>query len=88
LPIFQTSYFFWLEVRKQKINLLRALFLNAKLTILDEPLYGMDLDGVKSVIKLLRKKIDEGQAFIIISHNEDIFCQIIERKIFLKSKLK
>ncbi len=73
---------------KQKINLLRALFLNAKLTILDEPLYGMDLDGVKSVIKLLRKKIDEGQAFIIISHNEDIFCRIIERKIFLKSKLK
>ncbi len=70
--------------QKQKINVLRALSVNAKVTILDEPLNGMDLESVKRTILLLQNHIKNGNSIILISHNEDVFDKIIPNKIYLK----
>ena len=70
--------------QKQKINVLRALSATAKVTILDEPLNGMDLESVKRTILLLQNHVEKGNAVILISHNEDVFDKIIQKKIYLK----
>ena len=59
--------------QKQKLNLLRGLFLHTDILILDEPLNGLDFDSARKVIELLRKKQAEGRALLVISHNEEIF---------------
>ena len=59
--------------QKQKLNLLRGLFLHTDVLILDEPLNGLDFDSARKVIALIRKKQVEGKALLIISHNEEIF---------------
>ena len=39
-----------------------------------------------STLEALRKEIEKGKAFIVISHNEDIFDKLIRTKIYLKSE--
>jgi len=65
---------------KQKINLLRSLLVNADITILDEPVSGMDLTGVNKIISFIRKLLSEGKTFLLISHSEDIFSTIVRQK--------
>jgi peptide/nickel transport system ATP-binding protein len=69
--------------QKQKINLLRTLALNACVTILDEPLNGMDLQSAQAVLSVLKNRMQSGQSFLLISHNEDIFDKIAERTVRL-----
>jgi ABC-type glutathione transport system ATPase component len=65
---------------KQKINLLRSLLVNADITILDEPINGMDLTGISKIVSYIRKKLNEGKTFLLISHSEDIFSTIVRQK--------
>jgi ABC-type multidrug transport system ATPase subunit len=71
---------------KQKINLLRSLLVNADITILDEPVSGMDLTGVSKIVSFIRKQLNEGKTFLLISHSEDIFSTIVRQKniVYLK----
>ncbi len=73
---------------KQKINLLRALLAHADITILDEPINGMDLKGVEVVIRLIRNNLNKGKTFLLVSHNEDIFSVIVRKKniVYLKKE--
>ena len=63
--------------QKQRINIMRSLLLNTKLTILDEPLNGLDFISIQRILQLLEEKRRSGSAFLIISHNDDIFEKII-----------
>jgi peptide/nickel transport system ATP-binding protein len=63
--------------QKQRLNLLRTLVLDASLTILDEPLSALDFDSIQKVLDLLETKRAAGGAFLMISHNEEIFESII-----------
>jgi len=63
--------------QKQRINIMRSLALNTKLTILDEPLNGLDFHSIQRILLLLEEKRRSGSAFLIISHNDDIFEKLI-----------
>jgi peptide/nickel transport system ATP-binding protein len=63
--------------QKQRINIVRTLLLDADLIILDEPLNGLDFASIRSIINLLQGQLEQGRAFMLISHNEDIFDKLI-----------
>ncbi len=63
--------------QKQRLNLLRTFSLKTDLIIFDEPLNGLDFESCQKVIALIREKIREGQAVLMISHNEEIFNALI-----------
>jgi peptide/nickel transport system ATP-binding protein len=64
--------------QKQRLNLLRTLALATDLIILDEPLNGLDFKGVTRVLNLLEEKRAKGGAFLLISHNEEIFDSLVD----------
>ena len=59
--------------QKQRLNLLRGLALQTDLLILDEPLNGLDFESSVRVLEMLRRRLEEGSAILVISHNEEIF---------------
>jgi ABC-type glutathione transport system ATPase component len=65
--------------QKQRLNLLRTLVLGLDLIILDEPLNGLDFISIKKVLAILEKKRSEGCAFLMISHNEEIFENFVDQ---------
>ena len=71
---------------KQKINLLRAFLADADVTMLDEPINGMDLSGVDTVIRMIRNNLKKGKTYLLVSHSEDIFSVIVRREniVYLK----
>jgi peptide/nickel transport system ATP-binding protein len=64
--------------QKQRLNLLRSLALDTDLLILDEPLNGLDFQGVKRVLALLEHRRSQGSAILLISHNEEIFDHMVD----------
>ncbi len=75
--------------QKQRLNLLRTLVMNTDLTILDEPLNGLDFVSIKKVLALLEEKRKQGSAFLIISHNEEIFDTLINTdQVYYLSQVK
>jgi ABC-type glutathione transport system ATPase component len=63
--------------QKQRLNLLRTFALNPVLIILDEPLNGLDFLSIKKVYTLLGRKLKQGSAILLISHNEEIMDAIV-----------
>lgn len=54
---------------KQRLGIAAAILSNPKLVILDEPLNGLDVDGMVAMRNLIRKLSDEeGTTFLISSH--------------------
>lgn len=74
--------------QKQRLNLLRSLIPDIDLLILDEPLNGLDFDSTRKVISLIKKKIADGLAVLMISHNEEIFDAMIDRERIYQLKLE
>jgi len=74
---------------KQKINLLRAFLADADVTMLDEPINGMDLSGVETVIKMIRNNLKKGKTYLLVSHSEDVFSTIVRREniVYLKREI-
>lgn len=62
--------------QKQRVNIMRTLALNTKLIILDEPLNGLDFHSIQKILELIEAQRRNGAAFLIISHNEDIFDKL------------
>lgn len=65
--------------QKQRLNLLRTLVLDTKLIIFDEPLNGLDFSSVKKVLTLLDLQKSKGSSILMISHNEEIFENFINK---------
>lgn len=66
--------------QKQRLNLLRGFSLNTDVLILDEPLNGLDFESGGKVVAMLQRKQREGKGILVISHNEEIFDQLVEPK--------
>ena len=64
--------------QKQRLNLVRTLALDVDLIILDEPLNGLDFVSIQNTMDWLKEKQSAGKAFLIISHNEEIFENLID----------
>ena len=53
---------------------------NPEILILDEPMNGLDIDGIQQVKKLLVELKEQGRTILLVSHNyEDIeeLCDVI-----------
>lgn len=68
-----------LQVRKyslgmrQRLGLAQAIMENPDLLILDEPMNGLDKEGVADMRKYLLELKEQGKTILIVSHNsEDI----------------
>ena len=58
---------------KQRLGLAQAIMEKPEILILDEPMNGLDNDGVLEIIKILLALKQNGTTIIIVSHNtEDI----------------
>jgi ABC-type glutathione transport system ATPase component len=63
--------------QKQRLNLMRGLMLGTDAVILDEPLNGLDFRSMQRVLDLVQEQMARGTAFLLISHNEEIFEAIV-----------
>ncbi|MFH0920677.1 MAG: ATP-binding cassette domain-containing protein [Fibrobacterota bacterium] len=66
--------------QKQRLNLLRTLIMDTDLVVLDEPLNGLDFASCKKVLDMMEHKQREGKALFLISHNEEIFDHIVDKR--------
>lgn len=58
---------------KQRLGLAQAVMENPKILILDEPMNGLDNDGVSEIRQLILSLKEEGVTILLVSHNaEDI----------------
>ncbi len=58
---------------RQRLGIAQAIMEDPSLIILDEPMNGLDNQGVEEMRRLFQRLKDEGKTFLIVSHNrEDI----------------
>ena len=57
--------------QKQTIEIIKVLYRGADILILDEPMNGLDNQGVEEVRGILLNLRDEGKAIILASHNKE-----------------
>ena len=58
---------------RQRLGIAQAIMENPDILILDEPMNGLDKNGVEDIRRLLLEFKDEGKTIILVSHNsEDI----------------
>lgn len=56
---------------KQRLAIAQAIMENPDILILDEPMNGLDKDGVKEIRNLLLNLKKEGKTILLASHNKD-----------------
>lgn len=56
---------------KQRLGIAQAIMEAPEFLILDEPMNGLDKDGIAEVRKLLLEMKEQGKTMIITSHNEE-----------------
>ena len=62
---------------RQRLGIAQAIMENPDILILDEPMNGLDKNGVEDIRELLLQLKDDGKAMIIASHNSvdiDVLC--------------
>ena len=58
---------------RQRLGIAQAIMEDPSLLILDEPMNGLDKEGVEDMRKIFAKLRDEGKTILLCSHNaEDI----------------
>ena len=63
---------------KQRIGIAQALMENPKLLILDEPMNGLDSEGVKQIREILLKLKSNSVTILLASHNSDDIDEICD----------
>lgn len=56
---------------KQRLGLAQALMENPEILLLDEPLSGLDNDGVKQMYQILLQQKEKGKLLLIASHSKE-----------------
>ena len=73
---------------KQRIAIARALLLNPKLIIADEPTGNLDPENKDIVMKALKKENENGRTILMITHDMEVakeakkICYLKEGKIY------
>jgi ABC-2 type transport system ATP-binding protein len=63
---------------KQRLAIAQAIMENPKILILDEPMNGLDKNGVKEMRKIFTNEKKKGKTILLASHNKediDILCE-------------
>ena len=64
---------------KQRLGLAQAIMENPEILVLDEPMNGLDKDGVNDIREFLLEFKQDGKTIIIVSHNsEDTMILLLE----------
>ncbi|WP_018900970.1 ATP-binding cassette domain-containing protein [Rhizobium sp. 2MFCol3.1] len=73
--------------QRQAVAICRALNLNAKLVIMDEPTAALAVAETRKVLQLTRKLAERGCAVVLISHNiADVFEVADRMVVFLRGR--
>lgn len=70
--------------QRQAVAICRALNLNAKLVIMDEPTAALAVAETRKVLSLTRKLAERGCAVVIISHNISDVFEVADRMIVFR----
>ena len=65
---------------RQRLGLAQAIMENPDILILDEPMNGLDNQGVEEMRKMLMKQRDDGKTILLASHNPQdisILCDVV-----------
>jgi len=68
----------------QRVSLARALVVNPKLILADEPTGNLDWDTADEIMELFEKINKEGKTIIMATHNREIVAKLKKREIKLK----
>lgn len=69
--------------QKKLLELSRALMLNPRIVLLDEPAAGVAPPMVKVLIDVIRELHDEGVSFILVEHNMDMVAALSDDVIVM-----
>lgn len=69
----------------QRVSLARALSVNPKIILADEPTGNLDWDTSHSLMKLLKKINEEGKTIVMATHNMEIVDKFKNRVIHLEN---
>jgi len=70
---------------QQLISIARAIHINAKVLILDEPTSSLDADEVAELFRIIRSLRDDGVAILFVSHFLDQVYEIADRLTVLRN---
>lgn len=70
---------------QQRLALARVFMLQPTLLFLDEPLTGLDLEGSRLLINLLKRYKMKGGTALYVTHDEAAFGSLTERYIFFNN---
>lgn len=73
---------------RQKLSLVRALLLEPKLVLFDEPVANLDPIASKIFVKEMRRRADEGLACVWVTHQLDAAQSVCDRVLFLNKTIK
>ena len=62
---------------RQRLGIAQAIMEDPDILILDEPMNGLDKNGIEGIRELLLQLKDKGKAMIVASHNSvdiDVLC--------------
>jgi heme exporter protein A len=68
---------------RQRLGLARATLHNPSLILMDEPLTGLDRDGVQVLQSLIQQEKKRGAIQILVTHSEEPFLELADRFLFL-----
>ncbi len=70
---------------RQRLGIASALLGDARPLVLDEPVNGLDIDGIRWLRGLLRDLADDGRRLLIASHHLDEVARTADRVVVLNS---
>ncbi len=70
--------------KQQMVEIARALSLNARILIMDEPTSALTLNEVDDLFRIVRKLRDNGTAILFISHRLDELFELADRVTVLR----
>jgi NitT/TauT family transport system ATP-binding protein len=71
---------------RRKAAILRAILMNADVTILDEPFTGLDTASIEALLSLISELKGKGKAFLIVSHQLNELFRIADRVYVLSGR--
>ena len=74
--------------QKQLLTIARTILANPKILILDEPINGLDPQGIIDLNKLLKKLSNQGMSIIISSHILSELESLCNKFCFIKKHIK
>ena len=69
--------------QQQRVGIARALALEPKVILLDEPTSSLDPELVREVLSAIRRLRDKGQTMVIVSHEMEFAREAADRVVFM-----